>query len=95
MQPIAQAKGLQLTAGGVDSAINPGSKVLRPLAIVEADRDRVQEVITNFIDNAVKYTPKGSVTVKLDQDDTSATVSVIDTGMGISPEEQRICSKVL
>lgn len=60
-----------------------------PLVMVEADKDRLQEVVSNLIDNAVKYTPAGHVDVKVESDEDQATVSVADTGIGISPEDQK------
>jgi signal transduction histidine kinase len=56
---------------------------------VTVDPDRIHEVIANFISNAIKYTEKGSIQVKLSQPDTSRIrCEIIDTGPGISPEEQ-------
>ena len=40
-------------------------------------------VLSNLVSNAVKYTPSGSVTVSLQQQDDSAVLAVTDTGMGI------------
>jgi len=56
---------------------------------VSVDPDRIHEVIANLISNAIKYTDKGSVMVKLVQPN-KATVrfEVKDTGSGISKEEQ-------
>ena len=57
---------------------------------VSVDPDRVQEVIGNLISNAVKYTDKGFVKVRLTQPNSKTVrVEVIDSGPGISPEEQR------
>lgn len=48
--------------------------------------DLLREVVINLIDNAVKYTPSGSVTVRLETRDEQAVLSVADTGIGIAPE---------
>ena len=40
-----------------------------------------------MIDNAIKYTQKGGVTVRLSGDETKVRVSVTDTGVGIAPED--------
>ncbi len=58
---------------------------------IEGDRDRLGQAIHNLIGNALKYTPtKGTVTVKVDFDEMdSMTVSVSDTGIGISKEDQK------
>ncbi len=56
---------------------------------VEVDPDRIHEVLANFLSNAVKYTDKGSVEVRLSQPNGSTVrLEVIDTGPGISKEEQ-------
>jgi signal transduction histidine kinase len=53
------------------------------------DRDRLIQVVINLISNAVKFTPKGSITciARLDPGGHAITVSVIDTGIGIAPED--------
>ena len=52
--------------------------------------EKIRQVILNVIDNAIKYTQKGSITVNLSKDTVAGTVrvAVTDTGMGISPEEK-------
>jgi signal transduction histidine kinase len=57
---------------------------------VRIDPDRIQEVIGNFLSNAVKYTDQGFVKVKMSQVDGKAVrVEVLDSGPGISKEEQQ------
>lgn len=56
-------------------------------AIVDADPYRLQQVATNLLSNAIKFTPPGgSVAVTLTVADTSAILSVRDTGQGIHPD---------
>lgn len=56
---------------------------------VRADKDQVHEVIVNLISNAIKYTDKGSVEVKLlNPKKDLIRLEVIDTGRGVSKEEQ-------
>ncbi len=56
---------------------------------VIADYERVQEVITNLIDNAMKYSPKGgAIRVEGEVRSTEVVISVIDNGQGI-PQEDR------
>lgn len=57
---------------------------LKPIKI---DTDKIRQVIDNLIDNAVKYTPKGKILVKLEQNQTETTVSVKDSGAGIDKED--------
>lgn len=55
--------------------------------VVQADSDRLMQVMSNLISNAAKFSPAGSViTVRLRAIDTWALISVIDRGRGISPE---------
>lgn len=61
---------------------------------VYADHARVVEILNNLIDNAVKYTQKGSVTVRTTNEDNYVRISVIDTGPGMTEEDiSRIGSK--
>ena len=54
------------------------------------DPARLEQVVTNLLTNALKYSPAGSeVRVRVSQDDDQAEVSVTDQGIGISADEQR------
>lgn len=56
--------------------------------IVAGDPDRLEEVLINLLDNALKYTPAGGmVTCALRYEDGWAVLSVRDTGIGIAPED--------
>jgi len=54
-----------------------------PAVHVVADRKRVEQVVANLLDNAVKYTERGSVVVTLGEDSARAWCEVTDTGPGI------------
>lgn len=58
-------------------------KPLSPVYYVDVDNDHLREVVSNLIENAIKYTLKGNVTVDIVGDATHATLSVHDTGIGI------------
>ncbi|MBI5124539.1 MAG: GAF domain-containing sensor histidine kinase, partial [Candidatus Omnitrophica bacterium] len=52
------------------------------------DPDKLNQVIINLVDNAIKYNkPYGKVAVSMDENESSVTISVSDTGMGIPKEE--------
>lgn len=82
----AQKKGLELKyIIGSDNQI-AGGKVVRPLFYVYVDPNRMREVIQNLLDNAVKYTNEGSITMALTGNASVVQIQVTDTGGGI-PEE--------
>src|SRR5207302_7913450 len=57
-------------------------------AIITADEDRVEAVISNLVDNAIKYSPKGgSVTCMVARGANRVFVSVRDEGLGIARED--------
>ena len=58
-------------------------------AVVEADKDKIIQVLINYMGNAVKYSPEGSeVKINCKTVNGSVTVSVNDKGMGITPADQ-------
>jgi len=58
------------------------------LPTILADRARFRQVLVNLMSNAVKFTDKGAVTVSATSGEGWVTVSVADTGIGISSEAQ-------
>ena len=58
-----------------------------PLPEITTDRNKIREIISNLVDNAVKYTLKGWVTIKLSQNENKVRIAVTDTGIGIPKEE--------
>lgn len=83
MQFVAQKKGLTLI---YQSSGNSG-KVLTPLYYVAANGERLREVVMNLIDNAIKFTPEGGITVTLTGNDKDTQVDVADSGVGIAAED--------
>ena len=59
---------------------------IEPDIVVEADVGKMRQIIGNLIDNAVKYTPKGSITVRVRKLDKTMRLEISDTGVGIKPE---------
>lgn len=59
-----------------------------PTAMIHIDEDRIEQVLTNLIDNALRHTPEeGSVTVSLLKEQTYAKIQVRDTGVGIPQDD--------
>jgi signal transduction histidine kinase len=64
------------------------TKSLSPNILVYTDKNLLREVVSNLIENALKYTKQGEVTVDVTvKNQTLAVISVTDTGIGISPED--------
>ena len=63
------------------------NKAKKRTPLIYADKARIIEVLNNLIDNGIKYTERGSVTVKTEYDKEKVTVSVEDTGHGIPKDE--------
>ncbi len=81
LRPLAQAKNLALEVEFPDKAID-----------VRTDRRALSQILINLANNAIKFTEKGSVTLRLSERDGAsgdlAAIDVIDTGVGVKPEEQ-------
>ena len=54
--------------------------------VVEADKGRISQVISNLLDNAVKFTNEGTIRVAAEKKDNEVVISIKDTGTGIDPE---------
>ena len=88
MQVLAQQKGIRLFTHIAGAGIK-SEKVIAPTVLVSADPDKITEVLTNLMDNAIKYTDEGNVDVEIDTDPSFVTIKVHDTGMGISEQDQK------
>lgn len=85
LSALAAAKGITMSADA------PGH-----LPLAYADPQRVRQILSNLIENSIKFTPEnGTISVRAHradaQPDSFVSVSVADTGCGISPEE---CDKI-
>ena len=73
-EPLAQEKNIEL------------SLKISTNASVNADKDKLDQVMDNLIMNALKYTNEGSIKVLCEQNETQIQISVEDTGIGIASE---------
>lgn len=73
---VAKKKGLTLHLQNIKSIT------------VQADQDKVTQLLNNIIGNSLKFTDKGSITISLKKGDELLTVLVTDTGIGIRQEDQ-------
>ncbi len=85
MNFVAQKKNLTIVYQVSNSG--GGGKAIAPIYYVAANPERLREVVMNLIDNAIKFTPEGGITVTLSGDDKQIEVGVADTGVGIATED--------
>ncbi|MDZ8095619.1 MAG: PAS domain S-box protein [Nostoc sp. DedQUE05] len=93
MQPIDPSELLDWatnsTAGLFETnGLQLVSEIEPELPQIVGDRNRLLQVLINLISNAVKFTESGCVTCRVKQGDDGVCISVIDTGIGIAPEDQ-------
>ena len=78
LTPLAQDKSLEIEFR------------IEAVSTIEADRSRLIQILYNLVSNAIKFTPEGGkVLVNCMKSGNRVLISVIDTGIGISPKDQR------
>lgn len=77
LRPAARDAHLELQVTDCDESL-----------VVRADRRWLEQVIRNLLANGIKFTDHGSVTVRAQAEGETVRIEVIDTGIGIAPEEQ-------
>lgn len=87
LMPKAQGKGLFLVFKPNSGGTEEGTKTVSPVFYSYIDQDQLREVLNNLVDNAIKYTKQGNVTIDITGDDANITVGVTDTGIGVPPED--------
>lgn len=76
MRPVADHKGLTLTAD------------LAPdMPLIKFDNDKITQVITNLLNNSIKFTESGGITVTTEKGNNYIKIAVTDTGLGIKKED--------
>src|SRR5690606_26280043 len=82
-----ESKGLELR-----------TEVPEELSLIESDAARIRQVLSNLLSNALKFTERGSITVRVEEREDGAAptpgrwvaIDVVDTGPGIPKEKQRL-----
>lgn len=86
----AEKKGLLvdfILGSGTGEENLAGGKVIKPIYYAQIDPDRMQEVLTNLFDNAVKYSDKGKISIGLTGNKDVVQFFIRDTGHGIGAED--------
>lgn len=76
IQPMAEGKGLSIEV-----------EMKSDVDVMTSDERRVEQILLNLLNNAVKFTENGSVTLKVARTDASIAFHVADTGIGIREED--------
>lgn len=76
--PIAETKNLAIL-----TEVNPSLNIY-------ADQDMLKAIIRNLVSNAIKFTNAGAVTIKAWKENNKTTVCVIDTGVGMKPDQKNL-----
>ena len=85
LKPKAENKGLEYVFMPDHNVT--GEKTIMPVFFIHADRDHLHEVLNNLFENAIKYTPSGTVAVNVTGDNDNVQISVKDSGIGIPAED--------
>ncbi|HZS35344.1 MAG TPA: HAMP domain-containing sensor histidine kinase, partial [Polyangia bacterium] len=75
-QPLADERGLRLVCDPADEEVE-----------LRCDEPRVLQVLTNLLRNAIKFTPRGTVTLRARRHGGEARFEVVDQGVGVPPEQ--------
>lgn len=75
MRPLAEQKGLALVLAAPEELF------------VQADKDKLEQLVIILIDNAIKYSDSGTITAQLSAEGGQAVLKVLDEGIGISTGE--------
>ncbi|WP_196137932.1 tetratricopeptide repeat protein [Aliikangiella sp. G2MR2-5] len=78
IKPLTQEKGLYLKTNIPENPV-----------ILSLDQSKIEQVLFNLIGNAIKYTKHGGVFIQLKDCENDIEINVIDTGVGIPPEQEK------
>jgi PAS domain S-box-containing protein len=76
LRPLAEKKGLEFD-------VNAPKEIT-----INTDRRAFSQILINLINNAIKFTPSGKILVELQSKNGATKISVLDTGIGIDPNDQ-------
>jgi signal transduction histidine kinase len=98
MTNVDMDKLIKEVVGNLEEAATEKSIFLKydkdgPVNNIRADEDKIKEVLINIIGNAIKFTHKGGITVRMKEYSGMVVTSITDTGSGIAPEDQDLLFK--
>ncbi len=76
----------------IDFSVN--CQIITPNDYIYADRDRLEEILLNIVDNGIKFTPsEGKVSLKIIKEENQIIFQIEDTGIGISQQQMPLIFK--
>jgi PAS domain S-box-containing protein len=85
IEDVKKEMNVQMNEKGLESEYDIEKGIPR----IVTDREKLTEILINLIGNAVKYTPKGKITVRAFREGSGVRFIIKDTGIGIAKEEQK------
>lgn len=79
LRPEIEKKGLEIKF----------NNLVKKVPELQLDKDKINDVLLNLIENSMKYTEKGGIEINLEQENEELIFSVKDTGIGFSPCDAR------
>jgi two-component system phosphate regulon sensor histidine kinase PhoR len=92
-EPIQMSQIVHEVCEGIEETVRERGLTLEideapSIPTIYADRNRVIQILVNLLSNAYRYTPSGHITVSVRSTGDAVLTQVIDTGIGIAPEDQ-------
>lgn len=88
LRPKAEEKKLRLFyKPSFEDRPDSSERMLTPVFYANVDNDHLREIVSNLVENAIKYTPAGDVIIDTKGDDEHITISIKDSGIGIPRED--------
>lgn len=88
LSQLIQSTVTSLLPFSLQRNVNLRTHIADALPAVKLDPERIERVLCNLLDNAIKYTPRGDITITAARRDGHIAVSVNDAGPGIPPAER-------
>lgn len=87
LAPKAAEKGLGFIYKPTIEGTSLGDRKIMPVYYVHVDSDHMREIVSNLVENAIKYTLTGDVIINVTGDEGHVSISIQDSGIGIPAED--------
>ncbi len=72
-----------------EDSVTIHQKITHTLPLVTLDKQRIQQVMINLLNNALKFTESGSITISAEQTDQHLVIAISDTGIGVNTKDSQ------